>query len=323
MLKRMGMKMIRQPIGMILVAAVCGCATDGKWPKPQLISREEGLYRCQVHRGGGVNARPDNSLETFLWCWGHGVAPEADARMTKDGVAIALHDDSLQRVGRGITKEFGARKIETLMWDEIRDVDVGSYLSPEYASTRIATMESVFAAMKGRPERLLYVDEKGAPPELIAELAAKFGVIEQVYYCSKDWRLIPRWRKIAPKGRSMVWLGAWPKNNSSSEIARTEKYVQQQLDEMAATGFDGIDQVQIHVLTDLTKEDPFCPSTPFMRRAIDLMHRYGVTVNTVTWTEGENRDVHIRLWELGFDHFTTDYPLFFFPLIDEFKRGLH
>ena len=49
------------------------------------VTRGQGLYRCQVHRGGGRDTRPDNSLETFLWCWGHGVAPEADARLTKDG----------------------------------------------------------------------------------------------------------------------------------------------------------------------------------------------------------------------------------------------
>ena len=57
-------------------------------------------FKCQVHRGGGRDTRPDNALETFLWCWGHGVAPEADARLTKDGVAIALHDPTLKRVGR-------------------------------------------------------------------------------------------------------------------------------------------------------------------------------------------------------------------------------
>lgn len=305
-----------------LLATTCGCMTNTlRWMKPEPVPREQGLYRCQIHRGGGAQERPDNALETFLWCWGHGMAPEADARLTKDGVAIALHDDNLKRVGRGISPEFAARKIQDLTWSEIRDIDTGSYLGKEYGSTRIATMESVFAVMKGRPDRLLYVDEKGAPPELIAELAERFGVIEQVYYCSPNWRLIPRWRKIAPKGRSMVWLGGWAKDNSPSEIERCERYVQKQLDEMAATEFDGIDQVQIHVRTDLTKEDPFCPSTPFMKRAIDLMHRYGVTVNTVTWTEGRNPDVYWRLWNLGFDHFTTDYPSTLFKIADEIRSG--
>ena len=249
------------------------------------------------------------------------MAPEADARLTKDGVAIAFHDNQLKRVARGIPAEMECRPIKDLTWDEIKDIDVGSYLGAEYSSTRIATMESVFAAMKGRPDRLIYVDEKGAPPELIAELADKFGVVEQVYYCSPNWRLIPRWRKAAPKGRSMVWLGAWAKANSPEEIARCEAFVQKRLDEMAETGFDGIDQVQIHVRTDLSKDDPFCPSTPFMKRAIEMMHKHGVTVNTVTWTCGDKSDVYRKLWDVGFDHFTTDYPYVLFEVADEIRKG--
>ena len=302
------------PLVVALVAAQ-GCVhcgeQSGKWPKPPPIPREKGLYRSQIHRGGGANTRPDNALETFLWCWGLGFAPEADARMTKDGVAIAMHDGNLKRVGRGISPELAAADIKNLTWAEVRDVDTGSYLGPQYSTTRLATMETVFAAMRGRPERLLYVDEKGAPPEVIAELADRYGVIEQTYYCSPDWHRVVAWRKVAPKGRSMVWLGAWPRDNSPEEVARSEEFVQKRLDEMAATGFNGIDQVQIHVRTDLTRKDPFCPSTPFIRKAIDMMHRYGVTVNGVTWTEGTNAEVHNLIWDIGFDHFPSDYPEFF------------
>lgn len=73
----------------------------------------------------------------------------------------------------------------------------------------------------------------------------------------------------------------------------------------------GLYRCQIHVRTDLSRPDPFCPSTPFIRRAIALLHRHGVTVQGVTWTEGTNADVHKRLWDIGFDHFTSDYPEFF------------
>ena len=41
----------------------------------------------------------------------------------------------------------------------------------------------------------------------------------------------------------------------------------------------------------------------------------------VTWTEGENKDVYRRLWALGFDHFTTDYPDTLFALLPEFAAG--
>ena len=293
----------------LIAAASAACA--GQWPKPAPIPREQGLYRCQIHRGGGKKSRPDNSMETFLWCWGLGFAPEVDARLTKDGVAIAMHDDDFKRIGRGISPEFAERKIADMTWAEVRDVDTGSYLGPHYATTRLATMETIFSAMKDRPERLLYVDEKGAPPEMIAGLAERYGVIEQTYYCSWNWRKVVAWRKIAPKGRSMVWLGNFPKDNSPENIAKTEAFVQGKLDEMARTGFDGIDMVQIHVRTDLTKEDPFCPSTPFIRKAVETLHGYGVVANCITWTEGTNADVHRRLWDLGFDIFTSDYPEFF------------
>jgi glycerophosphoryl diester phosphodiesterase len=306
---------------MIALCAGTMAATAGQWEKPAWIPREKGLHRSQVHRGGGARSRPDNSLESFLWCWGHGMAPEADARLTKDGVAIAMHDDTLARVGRGITRELAEKKIRDLTWDEVRDIDTGSYLGEAYASTRLATMESVFAAMKGRPERLLYVDEKGAPPALIAELADRFGVIGQTYYCSSNWRRVVEWRKVAPEGRSMVWLGNFPKNNDPENVTKTEAFVQQRLDEMAATGFDGIDQVQIHVRTDLKRDDSFCPSTPFLKRAVELLHKHGVSANVVTWSEGENKNVHRRLWDLGFDHFTTDYPETLFELVDELKTG--
>lgn len=302
----------------VFACALALGAMAGEWAKPAPIPREKGLFRSQIHRGGGANTRPDNSLETFLWCWGMGFAPEADARMTKDGVAIAMHDDNLRRIGRGISPELAKTPVRDLTWDEIRDVDTGSYLGREYATTRIATMESVFAAMRGRPERLIYVDEKGAPPKEIARLAKQFGVVEQVYYTSPDWRKVVEWRKIAPKGRSMVWLGNFPRDNSPENVKRTEAFVQKRLDEMAATGFDGIDQIQIHVRTDLKREDPFCPSTPFLRRAIELLHRHGVSVQTVTWTEGTNADVHKRLWDVGFDHFTSDFPLFY----DEFVKTI-
>ena len=294
----------------VVLTFVLFAAQAGQWPKPTPIQREDGLFRCQIHRGGGKKSRPDNSMETFLWCWGLGFAPEVDARLTKDGVAIAMHDNNFKRIGRGISPEFAERNIAEMTWAEVSDVDTGSYLGPQYATTRLVTMETIFSAMKDRPERLLYVDEKGAPPEVVAELAERYGVIGQTYYCSWNWRKVVAWRKVAPKGRSMVWLGNFPKDNSPENVAKTEAFVQGKIDEMAATGFDGIDMVQIHVRTDLTKEDPFCPSTPFIRKAIEMLHSHGVVANCITWTEGENVEVHRRLWNLGFDLFTSDYPEF-------------
>lgn len=304
------------------VLTLCICGNVLAVDKPAWIPREKGLFRSQVHRGGG-GKYPDNALETFLWCWGKGCTPEADARLTKDGVAIAMHDEVLDRIGADLDLRLKGVRAEELHWADIRAVDIGSKWGKQYSTYRIATMESVFAAMKGRSERLLYLDEKGAPPKMMAEMAARFGVLEQTYYCSHDWRKVVEWRKYAPKGRSMVWLGNFPKDNSPENVAKTEAYVKRRLDEMETFGFDGIDQVQIHVRTDLTRSDPFCPSIEFLKSAVERLHKHGVSVNVVTWTEGGNPEVYMRLWGLGFDHFTTDYPETMFQVIDRIVQSNH
>jgi len=275
------------------------------------------LFRCQVHRGGGRRTRPDNALETFLWCWGHGVAPEADARLTKDGVVIALHDNTLKRVTRGIPSELASTEVKMLNWADIRDVDVGSYLDPSYSSTRIATIDSIFAAMAGRPDRLLYLDEKGAPPELVAELARKHGVEKQIYYTSKRFELMARWQEVVPGGLGMVWLGTWPKENTPESVLKANKFLEDSLDRMEASGWKGISQIQIHIRTDLSRQDPFCPSSDCIRKAIRRLHDRGITVQSFTWTEGANKDVLRKIWKLGFDNIATDDPLVLFELLPE------
>ena len=306
-----------------VMAACAACVMGGmaaepgpSKDKPAWIPREKGLYRSQVHRGGG-GKYPDNALETFLWCWGRGCTPEADARLTKDGVAIAMHDETLDRIGKNFDPRLKGVHARNMTWDDVRNVDIGSNWGAQYDTYRIATMESVFSAMKGRPERLLYLDEKGAPPQMMAEMSAKYGVQEQTYYCSHNWRKVVEWRKFAPKGRSMVWLGNFPRDNSPENVAKTEAFVKQRLDEMEAFGFAGIDQVQIHVRTDPKRTDPFCPSTPFLKAAVERLHKWGVSVNTVTWTCGDNPEIYKKLWSFGFDHFTSDYPETMFKVIDE------
>ena len=296
------------------LAAGCGSSAAAGGVPPQGTE----LFRCQVHRGGGRDTRPDNALETFLWCWEHGVAPEADARLTKDGVAIAFHDATLKRVGRGISKRLAAAKIKDLDWSQIRDVDTGSYLDSAYSSVRIPTIESVLAAMAGRPERLLYLDEKGAPPELVAEIARKYGVEKQIYFTSPDFTLMARWQKVVPGGLGMVWLGTWPKDNSPKAVAKADRFLEESLDRMEAAGWKGISQIQIHIRTDLSKTDPFCPSSACIRKAIERLHANGITAQAFTWTEGANKDVLRQIWKLGFDNFATDDPLVLFELLPEF-----
>lgn len=281
--------------------------------------RAEKLLLCQIHRGGGAGTFPDNSMESFLWCWGSGVTPEADARLTKDGVAIAFHDTTLKRVVRGIPKDWQDRKVADMEWSELRNLDVGSYIGKQFATTRIVQMETVFAAMKGCPERLLYLDEKGAPPEMMAEKSAHYGVQEQVYYTSSNYKLLPRWKKMAPKGKTMLWMGSWSKNNSREEVERSERVLGEKLAMLEKAGFADLDVVQIHVRTDFANADPYCPSSEFLKRAGELLHKHGIVLQSISWTEGQNPKTYQGLWQLGVDTFATDYPVEFIEIMQGLK----
>jgi len=111
-----------------------------------------------------------------------------------------------------------------------------------------------------------------------------------------------RFDEYVPGGFGMVWLGTWPKDNSPKSVARADKFLESTLDRMEATGWKGISQVQIHIRTDLSLPDPFCPSSDCIRRAIGRLHANGITVQAFTWTEGANKDALRRIWKLGFDN---------------------
>ncbi len=281
------------------------------------------LYISHVHRGGGKLERPDNTLETFKWCWQNGSALECDCRKTKDGVGVMLHDDTLARTARGIPDELKKRSVsKELTWAEIKDVDVGSYLLPEFAHHRIPTIEETFAAMKGHPTYLCFVDEKGAGPEYIAQKAIEAGVQDQVYYTGPSHEKIFKWNEILPGGKSLLWLGAWPKGRSAAERERTDKWFCNAMAKLRDKEFKYISSISIHSYYDPKDPvDPFIPSTALLKEMVDEFHAHGIPVASIPFAGGETEDVYFKLHAMGFDGFSTDYPSVMFSVIKKLKAG--
>jgi len=301
----------------VLSLAVGGCFTMG----PTEQDRVAGLNISHVHRGGGKLERPDNTLDTFLWCWQNGSALECDCRKTRDGVGIMLHDDRLKRTARGISPELAKKSVsKELCWDDIKDVDVGSYLKPEFAHHRIPTIEQTFQAMKGHPDYLCFVDEKGAGPEYIAHQAKRAGVLGQVYYTGPSHDNIIKWHDVAPEGKSLLWLGAWPKNRSEKERARADEWFLTAMKKLRLREFKHITAVSIHTYYDPKDPvDPFIPSTPVLRKMIGEFHAHDIKVASIPFAGGDAEEVYFKLWDLGCDGFSTDYPSVMFSVIRQLK----
>ena len=282
------------------------------------------LHVSHVHRGGGKLERPDNTLDTFKWCWENGSALECDCRRTKDGVGIMLHDATLRRTARGIPDALADKDVSNeLTWEEIRDIDVGSYLSPDFAHHRIPTIEEVFNTMKGHPTWLCFVDEKGAGPAYIAEKARAAGVLDQVYYSGPSYAKAVEWTNAVPGGKTMLWIGTWPVpavGHPAADIERFEAHFENVMAEVRAGGFRSVSVVSLHSYFDPSAAVPFVPRASYLKGLVDEFHAHGIPVCSIPFEGGEKEDAYFRLFDLGFDGFSSDYPSVMFSVIHKLKE---
>jgi glycerophosphoryl diester phosphodiesterase len=89
------------------------------------------LPRVIAHRGASGDA-PENTLAAFRLAAEQGAEwVELDVGLTRDGVAIVIHDDTLERTtdGRGA--------IDAALFADIRRLDAGRWFAPAFAGERV------------------------------------------------------------------------------------------------------------------------------------------------------------------------------------------
>ncbi|KAB7730754.1 hypothetical protein GBN10_01175 [Proteus mirabilis] len=118
---------------------------DGRF-KLKRISGHDWLYRIirngtttryVAHRGWQGDSQyavPENTMAAINFCAERGAfGIEGDTKISKDGVAVIFHDSTLSRVTSG--KFTGS--IGDYTYDQLKNIDVGSYASPLYQDERI------------------------------------------------------------------------------------------------------------------------------------------------------------------------------------------
>jgi glycerophosphoryl diester phosphodiesterase len=93
--------------------------------------------RWCAHRGAGKLA-PENTLASIRRGHAHGYRMvEVDAKLSADGVAFLLHDETLDRTT-------GARgRADALTWRELAQLDAGAWHSAAYAGEPLASLASI------------------------------------------------------------------------------------------------------------------------------------------------------------------------------------
>ena len=142
--------------------------------------RGAGAKENIAHRGASAYA-PEHTLTAYRLAMVQGTDyVEQDLAVTKDGVLICLHDDTLERTsdvatvfpdrfskqlagtgaGRGPARRYVANDF-TL--DEIRKLDMGRWFSGKFMGERIVTWDEAIALVRGRSGIGMYPELKSPP----------------------------------------------------------------------------------------------------------------------------------------------------------------
>lgn len=116
------------------------------WPYPRLVA----------HRGGGRHA-PENTLAAVKLGQSLGYAAhEFDVKLSRDGVAVLMHDATLERTtnGRG--------RAADLEWTALAKLDAGGWHSEPFRGEPIPTFEAVARQLRSQ-DTMAHIEIKPTP----------------------------------------------------------------------------------------------------------------------------------------------------------------
>lgn len=130
-----------------------------------------------AHRGGAI-AAPENTLAAVRQGILDGTdVIEIDVQETKDGTVVVLHDADIRRV-TGL-----AKNIWEVNYDEIKDLDAGSWFDPAFSDEHIPTLEEVLDEIGDQAIVLIelkYYGHDQALAQKVVNMVEERGIEDQV-----------------------------------------------------------------------------------------------------------------------------------------------
>ncbi|MDX9881658.1 MAG: glycerophosphodiester phosphodiesterase family protein [Prolixibacteraceae bacterium] len=146
-----------------------GCQTT---EKPGIELPERGL--C-AHRGA-MGTHPENTIPAFRAAVEAGAHMiEFDVHLTKNKQMVVIHDSSVDRTTNG------KGKVSDLTFDEIRELDAGSWKSPEFKGLQIPTPEEVLNEMPHNVWINIHIKGESELPAMLARLVEAQGRLHQAF----------------------------------------------------------------------------------------------------------------------------------------------
>lgn len=229
-------------------------------------------FRIIAHRGASGYA-PENTMAAFHRAVDMGVSEiETDVHFSSDGELILLHDDELDRTTDG------SGPPGRLSLEQLRRLDAGSWMAPEFAGEPLITLGELFTAFGDR--LTCHVELKDRSPGIGAATAAvvrQHGLQASTLLSGFDCQVeLIAARAAAPGLRSTVLVR--PALDAAASIRQA-----------AAEGHDGV-SLYVEVID---------------RSLVELGHQLGLEVRC--WGIGTRQDME-RGAATGCNGMTINWP---------------
>ena len=160
--------------------------------KGELISGIELPERGLCAHRGAMETHPENTLIAFREAVKAGAHMiEFDVQLTKDNELVVMHDPTVDRTTNG------TGKIAELTLKEIKQLDAGSWKSPEFEGEGIPTLYETLSVMPHNIWLNIHIKGEGDIPGLVAEILKKENRLHQAFLaCSSRGAAFAR--NVAP-----------------------------------------------------------------------------------------------------------------------------
>jgi glycerophosphoryl diester phosphodiesterase len=176
---------------LLMLVALVGVPTAGA--APDKSSTTDSTVLNIGHRGASGYA-PEHTIPAYDLALEQGADYiEIDLQMTKDGVLVALHDDTLDRTAdapEGVPERYCSGPVIKRTLEQIKQCDVGSWFGPEYAGEQIPTLEEIFQRYGTSVNYYIETKNPEAAPGMEAELLRLMDKYHLTEPAEDNWQVL-------------------------------------------------------------------------------------------------------------------------------------
>jgi len=148
-----------------------------------------------AHRGASAGA-PENTLAAVELAIEEGSDwVEIDVQETADGRVVVIHDRDLRRVG-GVDVW-----VADATYEQLQDIDIGSWFAPQYADQRVPTLEQVLEMCRDRVGvniELKFYGREERLEERVVDIVESTGMESQIVVMSMKRDAVRKMKELRP-----------------------------------------------------------------------------------------------------------------------------